>query len=116
MAGPPSRCDTANTSAGMETASRSPPIRIRSSSSEPPGKRRIPTRRHGQLKPAVAGHQQSLSAVCLQAFLAGDEHGNPGAVLRLVEDLLQFVCAGFERNLGLEEDFTLAGRRVHAIN
>ena len=69
-----------------------------------------------ELKAAVAGHQQALGPVLLQAFFAGNEHGDLGAVFGFEEDLLQLVLAGVERDLGLEEDFAFAGGGVDAID
>ena len=47
----------------------------------PPGVFGIPAGEHGQIEAAVAGHEQARGAVAGQAFFAGDEHGDAGAVL-----------------------------------
>ena len=52
------------------------------------------------LEAAVAGHEQARGAVALEAFFAGDEHGNAGAVLGGVEDLLDSYCAESNGTLG----------------
>ena len=51
-----------------------------------------------------------------QAFFTGDEHGNLRAVLRFVEDLLEFVLGGIEWDLGVSEEFAFAGHRVDAVD
>ena len=76
---------------------------------EPPGPGGIPRRCLAEVEAAVASHQQAGGTVLRQAFLAGDEHGDLGAVCRFVEDLLEFVLGGVEGDFGLGKEFAFAG-------
>ena len=51
----------------------------------------------------------------MQAFFAGDEHGDLRAVFRFVEDLFEFVLRGVKGDFRLDEDVALPGERVNAI-
>ena len=76
----------------------------------------VPLGQHGDIEAAIAGHQEPCLAVALQAFLAGDEHGDARAVFRGVEDLGDFILRGVERNLGRGEDFRFSASGVIAKN
>src|ERR1019366_3033384 len=79
---------------------------------QPPRILRVPCGENAQFETSIAGHQQPLRPVLLQPLLAGNEHGNAGAVLRLEKDLLDLILAGVEGNLGLEKYLPLPGHPI----
>ena len=76
---------------------------------QPPGVFGVPDGELAERKASVAGHKEALGAVALEAFFARDEHGDAGAVLAGVENLVDLVGRGIEGNALPVEDVGLAG-------
>src|SRR6185437_9855503 len=98
-------------SAAAQTGQRKPTALL-----EPPCPLRIPRRRFADVESAIAGHQQTLGAVLLQSFFAGDEHRNLCSILRVEEDLLQLVLVRIEWHLGLREQFAFSCLCIDAVD
>ncbi len=73
-------------------------------------------RQQRDIEAAIGVQQRGIRAVQPDAFLRGDEHGHPRAVLAAIEHLLDLVILRLELHLGPPQQTTGAGREVVVIN
>src|SRR6516164_5302022 len=68
------------------------------------------------VEPAVGVKQNGILLIQLQPLFGSDEHGDAGTVFAVVENLLGFILAGIEVDVGLAEDRGLPFRKVIPVD